>query len=223
MARYARRRKSVRPFRAMRKARVYRSRGLYAFGRTMYGMAKRVVSNQIHTFRKQIQLDGISETGAAQHLGFQFNLDQLTDEVDFQNMYDVYRIKKIILHLEPQLSGSNTNGVSPYQNWVRIVHDYDDVTPLTAESQYLEYGGCKSKLAVSNRVINIPLYPKIQQFVQGGSSSVLRPITASWLPTEHDTVWHLGLKIFIPTLGMTVGNGIFRVRATYIVQCKNTK
>lgn len=223
MARYARRRKSVRPFRAMRKARAYRSSGLGYFGRTMYGMAKRVISNQIHNFRKQIMLDTISESGTNQHLGYQFNLAQLADEIDFKNMYDSYRIKKVVLSLEPVLQGSNGNATPPYNYRIRVVHDYDDVTPLTSETQYLEYGGCKSHLVTSQRLINIPLYPKIQQFLQATPNAVLRPVKSGWIPTSHDTVEHLGLKIFVPTIGITNGYGIFRVRATFIMQFKNTK
>lgn len=226
MALYPRRRKTVRPFRAMRKARMYRSMGLRRYGAMVGRFIGRKVSNQIHSFRKMIALPDIQETsGADQHLGFQFNLDQLSDETDFQNMYDAYRIKKIILTLEPQLTSSNTNAQPPYQNWIRIVHDYDDVTPLSNESQYLEYGGCKSKLATSTRPIHIPLYPKIQQYTQatGGSGAVFRSIKAGWIPTAHDTVEHLGLKIFVPHLGLSAGYGIFKVRATFMLQFKNTK
>lgn len=222
---YVRRRKSVRPFRAMRKARMYRSMGLARFGASVGRFVARKVSNQVHTFRKMIMLSDIVETGSDQHLGYQFNLDQLSDEADFQNMYDSYKIKKIILTLEPRFSGSNENGVSPVQRWIRIVHDYNDVSPLTAQSQYLEYGSCKSRLSASNRSIVIPLYPKIQQYIQttGGTGSVLRAVKSGWIPSTHDQVDHLGLKIFVPTLGLTTNASMFNVRATFIIQCKNTK
>lgn len=221
---YPRRRKTVRPYRAMRKARMYRSMGLRKFGASVGRFIKRQVSNQIHTFRKTIVLDNISSTGADQHLGYQFNLDQLSDEVDFQNLYDSYMIKKIILHLEPYLDVANTN-VPPVGRWMRIVHDYDDVTPLTAESQYLEYGGCKSKPVLGKRRINIPLYPQIQQYIQttGGAGAVFRNIRAGWIPTSHDQVEHLGLKIFVPNVLLPAGSTMFSVRATYIIKCKNTK
>lgn len=220
---YARRRKSVRPFRAMRKARMYRSAGLAAFGRRVGRFVGRKVSNQVHTFRKMIALDDITENGNDRHLSYQFNLDQLADETDFQALYDSYKIKKIILHLEPMVNSTNTNGVAPYQKWMRIVHDYDDISPLTSESQYLEYGSVKSRKITSGSAINIPLYPKIQTFVQAQGGTVQAPITSGWLPTTSDGVWHLGLKIFVPTLQMSVGNTIFRVRATFIFQCKNSK
>lgn len=223
MALYPRRRKTVRPFRAMRKARMYRSVGLRKYGAMVGRFIKRNVSNQIHTFRKQIMLSSIIDTGSDQHLTYQFNLDQLSDEVDFQNMYDAYKIVKILLTLEPLWTGSNSTGVAPTQRWMRIVHDYDDVTPLTQESQYLEYGGCKSKSMTSPRVIKIPLYPKIQQFVQATSTSVLRPVSPGWIPTVSDTVEHLGLKLFVPTVYLGSNQPLFRVRATFVVKCKNTK
>lgn len=221
---YARRRKSVRPFRAMRKARMYRSMGLARFGTSVGRFIGRKVSNQIHTFRKQIMLSNISDTGADQHLSYQFNLDQLADEADFQNMYDAYKIAKIILTLEPLWNGANVSGTNPTQRWMRIVHDYDDVTPLTNESQYLEYGGCKSKLMNSPRVVTIPLYPKIQIANQtsGGTGTIYRPVSPGWIPTTHDQVDHLGLKLFVPTLYLS-DQTLFRVRATFVIKCKNTK
>lgn len=224
MARYARRRKSVRPFRAMRKARFYRSAGLASFGRRVGRYVGRKVSNQIHTFRKMIALADITETLTDQHLAYQFKLDQLSDEGDFQNMYDAYKIKKIILHLEPFVNSTNSNGVAPFQKWMRVVHDYDDVTPLTSEDAYLQYGSVKSIKMTSGRQINIPLYPKIQVVNQSsGPSEIYRPVSPSWIPTNHDLVDHLGLKLFVPTLQMSQGNTIFRVRVTFIFQMKNTK
>lgn len=207
-------RKYARP---SRKARSFVKR---AYRAVTYPIRK--ITSAIHTFRKQVMLDSLLETGSNQHLGYQFNLDQLSDETDFQNLYDAYKISKIILTLEPLFSGTNANNVAPFQKWMRIVHDYDDVTPLTQEDQYLAYGGCKSKLVTSPRVINIPLYPKIQQVVQA-STTVLAPMKSGWLPTQHDTVLHLGLKIFLPTTGLAVNTGLFNVRATFIVKCKNTK
>lgn len=224
MARYTSRRKTVRPFRAMRKARMYSSRGYAAFGRKVGGYLGRKISSQIHSFRKQIMLSNITDTGAAQHLSYQFNLDQLAEEADFQSLYDSYRIKKIILSLEPQFSGTNA-AVAPYQNRIRVVHDYDDITPLTTQNQYLEYTGCKSHNATGSRTINIPLYPKIQVMNQssGGSGVITRPVKPSWIPTASDQVDHLGLKIYVPTLGLTAGSVIFIVRATFVVQMKNSK
>jgi len=222
---FYRRRKTVRPFRAMRKARMYRSMGLRKYGATVGRFVGRKLANAIHTFRKQVVLSAIAETGSDQHLAYQFNLDQLQEESEFQNLYDSYRIKKIILNLEPQFSGTNTKDVAPYQKWIRVVHDYDDVTPLTSQNQYLEYAGCKSHLAATSRIIRIPLYPKIQVINQtsGGSGNVTRPVAPAWIPTASDQVDHLGLKIFVPTLGLSQGYGIFNVRATFVVQCKNSK
>lgn len=225
MARFVSRRKTVRPFRAMRKARMYRSVGLRKYGATVGRFIGRKISNHIHTFRKQVMMGTLVETGADQHLGYQFNLDQLSDETDFQSMYDSYKIKKIILHMEPVLTASNTNNTAPFNYRMRIVHDYDDINLLANENQYLQYGNCRSVLVASPRVVNIPLYPKIQQYTQSGNgtTAVFRAVKAGWIPTEHDLVQHLGLKIFLPTLGLTQGNGIFRLRATFIVQFKNSK
>lgn len=224
MAKYARRRKSVRPFRAMRKARMYRSVGLRSFGTTVGRFIGRKISNAVHTFRKEVQMPALFETSADQHLAYQFTANQLPEWPQFQEIYDQYMIKKVVLTFEPQWSGSNTNAVAPFQRWIRIVHDYDDATPLAAETDYLEYTNCKSRLASQPRTIRTVLYPKVLKpaYILGGSFQT-QPAKSGWLDTDSYTVPHLGLKVFTPTLGLTNGYVMYRVRATFILKFKNSR
>lgn len=208
----------------MRKARNYRSRGLASFGRYVGRAAYRKVSNMIHTFRKQSGVSTIVETGANQHLTYVFRLDQLPEVAEFKELYDQYKIKKIILTYEPVLSGSNTAGTAPLQKWTRIVHDYDDNTPLTTEAEYLEYSNCKSVISTKQYPTRTVLYPKVLKPALGYTGlDRFSGVKSGWLSTDWTDVQHLGLKIMIPSLGLVPGAPIYNVRATYVLQFKNSR
>jgi len=220
MARYARKRRGV--GRVLRKARVYRSMGASAFGRRVGRYAVRKVSNTIHNFRKQFTLPTIVDTGTLQNHSYAFKASSLVEWPEFKELYDQYLIKKIILSFEPQLNGSNT-AAAPYQNWMRIVHDYDDNLPLVTESDYLEYSNCKSKLVNSPRVINTVLYPKVlKPSLETGGVAVYSGAKSGWISTDYDDVEHLGIKVFTPSLGVS-GFYLYKVRVTMFMAFKNSR
>lgn len=226
MARFVRRRKMTRPFRAMRKARMYRSAGLASYGRSVGRYMMNKAKNQIHWFRKEIALDPVYESGSNIN-GLQFlQVSTIPDWSDLSDNYDEYLVKKIIYTFEPQFSGSNTNTVAPYQRWMRVVHDYNDANLLSTESQYLDYSNCKSYLCTRSKPIRVTLYPRILQSVSTYPSGVVsaKSVKPGWLSTETGSnVQMFGIKYFIPTLGMTPGYGIFRIRATVILGFKNIR
>lgn len=222
MARYARRRKSVRPFRAMRKARMYRSVGLGAFGRRVGRYIGSRVKNPIHWFKKQIDGGLITSHAANQHLVYQFTYNSLEEYKEMTELYDQYLIKKITLTFEPLV---NSQGyAAPAQLWMRIVHDYDDATPLTQESQYLDYTNCKSRLMNGTRAIRTVLYPKVlKPALEVGGTPVYSGAKPGWISTDFDNVAHLGLKVFIPNTGLAAAAPIFKVRIQYDIAMKNSR
>lgn len=198
----------------------------------------RKTQNKVHSFLRWCDKDTsyvssigpstITETGANQHLSYQFILDNLVNPTDFTNLYDQYRINKIMLFLEPQYD--QTQGVGsagPISKKIRVVHDYNDATPLTDEDQYLEYSNCKSYAPWSRRGIKITLYPKVNNVLENktGSPNAFSSVNSNklWLNIADDEVPHFGLKIFIPG-GMVATDGImFRVRAKFHISLKNSK
>lgn len=228
MARYARRRKTVRPFRNMRKARMYRSAGLASFGRRLGGYAINKMKNAVHWFRKEIKLSDISDPGSGAINGVQFfQASTIPDWSDLADNYDQYLVKKIIYTFEPQFSGTNTAGVAPYQRWMRVVHDYNDGTALSTESEYLSYNNCKSYLCARPKPIRVVLYPRLPVAVQAyaGGASFSQNKKPGWLNTsaEASQVPMYGIKYYVPSLAMAQFTPIFKVRATVVVGFKNTR
>lgn len=190
----------------------------------------RKFKNMVHWFRKEINLGAIYEGGVNLN-GLQFlQVSTIPDWSDLSDNYDEYIVKKIIYTFEPQFTGSNTNATAPYQKWMRVVHDYNDANLLTNEDQYFDYSNCKSYLCTQARPIRITLYPKIlttvSSYPAGGAPSTVsaKSTKSSWLSTETGSnVQHYGIKYFIPTLGLTVGYGIFKLRATVILGFRNIR
>lgn len=162
-----------------------------------------------------------------QNLVYTFKLDNIVNPGDFTNLYDQYRINKVTLYMERIYNQTGDSAVSPYNQKISVVHDYNDANPLTQEDDYLEYSNCKRYNPIGNGAIKITLYPKINNIVEnvGGASNAFTSMNSNkvWLNIQEDEVPHFGLKVFIPTGIATVGAAILRVRAKFDLSFKNSK
>lgn len=215
---------------------LLRRRPKRRFGRRVY---RKKTQNKVHSFirwcDKDTQYPGatgpnsIVETGSNQNLAYSFKLDNVVNASDFTNLYDMYRINKVVLHLEPtyDTTASGSGLGVPNGRRIRVVHDYNDNNPLTQEDDNLEYANCKSYYPWSRRGIKITLYPKINNTVEnvGGSQAFTSiPSNKVWLNMADDEVPHFGLKIMIPgNLTPGVDAELYRVRAKFHLSMKNSK
>lgn len=195
--------------------------------------------NKIHTFVRWCDKDSIygeygpnviSETGADQHLTYQFRLDQVTGVSDFTNLYDGYKINKVQLFLEPLYDSTQNVAIgapNPRSRKLRVVHDYNDATPLTDEDEYLQYGNCKAYFPWSKRGVRITLYPKLNNVIENasGATNGFTSMNSNryFLNMATDEVPHFGIKIFVPGILATEGTLLFRVRAKFWVSMRGTK
>jgi len=207
-------------------------------------MGKRVyrkkTQNKVHSFIRWCDKDTsypgvtgpnqILELGTNQNLAYSFKLDNLVNPSDFTNLYDMYRINKIILYLEPDYDTTASGNAlgNPNGRKIRVVHDYNDNNALSQEDDYLEYSNCKSYYPWSRRGIKVTLYPKINNAVENvaGSVNAFTSMNSNrvWLNIADDEVPHFGIKIFIPSGLLGSENArIFKVRAKYHISLKNSK
>lgn len=199
---------------------------------------RKKTQNKVHTYirwaDKDTQYPGsngpssILASNTEQNLVYTFKLDNIVNPSDFTNLYDQYRINKVVLVLERQLNQTGTVTVnSPNNKRVRVVHDYNDANPLTQEDDYLEYANCKSYQAIGNGSIKITLYPKVNNVVEnvGGAATAFTSMNSNriWLNIAEDEVPHFGLKIFVPSFITSEGVELFKVRAKFHLSLKNSK
>jgi len=196
----------------------------------------RKTCNKVHTFVRWCDKDTtygdwgpntIYETGANQHLTYQFKLDNVTNAGEFINMYDGYKINKIQLFLEPTYDSTSNESPAQYGQRIRVVHDYNDAFQLSDEDDYLEYGNCKSYFPWSKRGIRITLYPKLNNILEnaGGSANAFSSMNSNrqFLNVSTSAVPHFGIKIFIPGNLTTNEALMFRVRAKFWMSMRGTK
>jgi len=198
---------------------------------------RRKTQNKVHSFVRWCDKDTqfgsnsptgvISETGSDQHQSYEFRLSNLVNVSDFSNLYDMYKINKIQLMLEPvwQSNGSFNLNLNIQSRKIRVVHDYNSNNVLANEDDYLEYSNCKSYSPL--RLIKITLYPKINNKVEGNlGTDAYTSINSNkvWLDMGATNVPHQGIKIFIPEDISNVEQvPLFKVRAKYWISCKNSK
>lgn len=199
---------------------------------------RRKTQNKVHSFIRWADKDTlypsstgpntITETGADQNLAYSFKLDNVVNPTDFTNLYDMYRINKVTLHLESLYDTTASGNVlgNPNNRRIRVVHDYNDNNPLTQEDDYLEYSNCKSYPMWSRRGIKITLFPKINNTVENsGGTNAFTSVSSNkvWLNIADDEVPHFGIKIFIPAGIIITDATMFRVRAKFHLSFKNSK
>lgn len=193
----------------------------------------RKTANKVHSFVRWCDKDTqfgsnsptglINETGSDQHQSYEFRLSNLVNVSDFANLYDMYKINKIQLMLEPAFDQTSTQSPVLRSKKIRVVHDYNSNNPLTDEDDYLEYANCKSYSPL--RTIKITLYPKLNNKVEGNlGTDAYTTMSNVWLNMGNIDVPHFGIKIFVPEDIVNVeGVLLFRVRAKYWISLKNSK
>lgn len=195
------------------------------------------IANRVHKFVRWADKDttygtygpnAINETGADQHLTYQFKLDNVTAPTDFTNLYDMYRVDKIQLFLEPRFGTSSEyyNNLNVISNRLRVVHDYTDATPLSNEDEYLQYASCKSY--IPTRLVRITLYPSVNNVIEnvGGAVNGFTSMKAGrqWFNIDTDEIPMFGIKMFIPGGILNASDvNLFKVRAKFWLSFKNSK
>lgn len=221
MARYRNTRRKVRRTRKTRRMARMRRRG----GIRMY----RKISNRISYMRKEYMLSSTSlatvtnpgliyslASGAAQNLVFYPDLSQIPDWSSIQALFDQVKLLKATFYFENIWQPSQQVSVYPQSLRARVVHDPDDVTPLTAESQYLEYGNCKSPIMA--RGFKVVVYPKARSEIYNGGYKTINP---GFIDAQSTLPQYMGIKVLSPGLGPYTGDVAYtRVRCSLTLACK---
>lgn len=194
--------------RRMMKIRPYRSR----FSRSSTNPGK------VYTFVRCGALATTTGAGAASAAAVQAQLNTLTNSSDFTNMFDEYRLNKVIvtvwLAYPPDSGALGTTAFTPTMFYVR---DRNNATTPGSVTEITEYAGFRMKRLSNQRNTKIVFKPNT---LTTTGSVVGNPSYSPWLPTSDATISHYGIKYIIDYLptGVQVN---FLVK--YVVQCRNPK
>jgi len=129
-------------------------------------------------------------------LGFSFGLSNLGSNLTaFQQIYDQYSIRKIVMKFIPKFSAveSNVNNLVP----IMTALDFDDADPPTSVQAVQEYQSCR--ITRGDRVHTRVFKPCANALMNAGAIA-FAPKPSPWLDLGNPNVPHNGIKLAIPAL-----------------------
>lgn len=174
--------------------------------------------NKIYTFVRCGSLATTTGANAASAAAIQAALNTLTNSSDFTNMFDEYRLCKVIttiwLSYPPSAGAFTTTSFTPTIYWVR---DRNNTATPGSVAEITEYAGFRMRRLTNEKNLKIVFVPNTLT-TTGGSATM--PVYSPWLPTSDATITHYGVKYIIDYLP-TGAQVNFLVK--YVVQARNCK
>lgn len=141
--------------------------------------------------------NGIANTYRA----WSFSLDQLPNFTEFTNLFDSYRIDKIVMRFiavhAQQVSAevNNAAAVTVTQPRVYTVIDYDDDAVPTSITELTQYSNCKIRQA--GKSFKVILQPKVavQVYRSAVTTAYAAPDKGTKLDCAYADVPHFGVKL----------------------------
>lgn len=177
---------------------------------------------RIHHFKRTVILAGIN-TGTATTFGARaFDLNMLPDNTEFQNLYDMFRINKVVWKLVPNVNSAEA-GAAQRLPQIHSVLDYNDSTAPTSLDELVQYNNYR--MTMGSRIHARKLTPAFLDNVYqtGAIQQPGNPNWKKWLSTANSlSVPHHGVKYAI---GATASaNAItYTPYVTVYFSCKGTK
>lgn len=176
----------------------------------------------------------------AQSVVYTPTIGDLPNMSEFTNLYDEYKLNKIILHFESLTTGRDMNqpavtagGLFSSASLVgslkriRVVRDYNDSTALATENSAFEYQNMRSYPV--GKSFKIVLYPRLLGMnYRNAVSTSYTSIKPKYIDTNDLATPHYGLKFFVPALtgdtsDANINLQLYTCRATYLFSCRNVK
>lgn len=199
-------------------------------------ISKAIRNENIHYFKRTIEFEDIAVlpmggSPVDQFYAYHFKLDQLlsNDVTDFVNLFEFYRILKVVIHfkaigVQMMTTGVNADSNASFCPLVCYAIDYNDRTiDYSTGNELLAY--TKSGQFKMTRDKKITIYPCTASPVF--RTSVLSTAYVEnprnlWINSKYTDVEYYGLKIFIP--GGEFAN-VFRMTpvVTFHLAFKNPK
>lgn len=209
--RYASRRRSMRR-RGMRSRRLRLSR-------PSRGIVSRM---KVNHFKRMFELEDIVSTTTGLGFAYPITFSQLPDVTDFTNLYDGYRINKIVLKFMPTIN-QNFIGNTGYEltQFHSVIDPNEASVPSTADELY-QY---RTHRMTRSSQTHTRVYTPAILLESQNSSNQAEPAGIKWkqwLSTNYIDINHYGAKIWAdPTAN--AGDVVWKVYATMYFSCRFIK
>lgn len=169
----------------------------------------------------------LASTATYENEAFQFQLNNLQNFSDLTNLYDQYKITKIIMYLNwsPLAYSTGLNDTSKTPELVApmlmYVRDHDDSTPI-ALSDFKQIGKTKQIRIRPGKQYKIALTPSIlTEAYRTGVTTAYLPKYKQKVDMANPDVQHYGIKFGVEKPAISLGQ--INVRCKYYVTCYNTR
>jgi len=178
------------------------------------------INNNVLKCTRHVNLTTINEdTVGSVYGGTYFFLGQVPGSSDFTNLFDQYRIRKVVLQFKAnQQSFTSSTGSSAVTNIpTRIVTaiDYDDSVAPTSLNELREYNTAQVNTMVESFTREIRPAVSIMAYEGVGSTG--------WISTNDPGVPHYGIKWAVPSAVASTNGYQLAVEATYHLEFRITK
>lgn len=204
--------------------RTYRRRRRTRRSRRMMRRPRRTLSTRslnIHHFKRTITFDPIISQTTDSFGSYAFQFNQLPNFSEFIQLYDSYRINKMVIKYVPNINSANA-GSTPMCQFHSVL-DYNDATPLTLLTSAFEYQNWK--MTRGAKVHTRTLTPAILDGVGnagGVTPSFVKPAYKQWIATSSANIPHFGLK-WVAEATTNVSDIDWRPYITVYFSCKSVK
>lgn len=179
-------------------------------------------------------------TGADKMFSYSFQLNDVPNKTEFQNLFDEYRINAVLFELKPRYVSnlimstdpatlSSTTNMVTANNLglpeVNTVIDLNDATAPATTAELVEYQTFKQTRG--NAIHKRKVIPRVAIAADPAGVGAVS-MAKRWVNSNQLTIDHFGLKGSIsnvPNINIAGANPSFFIdlHITYYVSCKNTK
>lgn len=177
-----------------------------------------------HYFKRTYQAS-IGYSSGETRSALSFQLVDLPDVAEYQNMFDSYILTCVVLRFyNPYNSVSAETSVGDGGR-LHYVLDYNDGITPTSIAQLMEYGTYKCKPLDRCNPLKIVIRPKLSvEYYRSLATTGYGTTGPKWIDTTNTgiAVPHFGFKYIIEAAGITTTKDM-KMIATYYFKCKYTK
>lgn len=208
-----------------RRRRSYRKRPM--FKRRRIGFRPRRSRGKVMSFTRSTNTFKLDVRDQIDYHSATFSLNDIPNRLEFQNLFDQYRINAVVLEwtytAQPPTTPSGEY-VTPMLHWCI---DNNDATLPVSLTEMGEYKTYRHRPLVAGRPIRMKVYPKpLQMLYQSAVSTAYGP-KKMWINSSDFGVPHYGVKWAIEG-NQAAGTGenimgVLTIQTKYYIQCKQYK
>lgn len=189
--------------------------------RPMMRRRPRLASLKVHHFKRTDTASTLTGSITDAFGGMAFTFNDIPNNTEFTNLFDQYRINKVVLKWVPLANSANAGTQSTTLFY--SVLDYTDDTVPTTEQQLVEYASLKitQGLRQHTRIFTPTTLDSLTDDT-GAATYSGNPKIKQWISTSSPNVPHYGVKYLRPAqpTGQLVN---YKLIKTFYFSCRSVK